>query len=275
MAASPGRLFVPCVTVTRLVNLAYIENGAPLLNGAGLMQFLNDESVRIKGGPAWGRSEKFTIEAAAAGTTDPAVLKGAMLRTLLEERFQLKVHRVEEEVPMYALTVAKGGLKIQPIGPDGCTPRDPSKPSVPIQQQLAEVRAGGKPVCGTALGGSKGAVSTWDLGGQSLANLASLLAGVMDRHVLDRTGVTGTFNLHFEYAPDATTPSTFAVRGGTPTQVSDSTGSTIFIAMDKQLGLKLEPTKGPREIIVIDRVERPTPDGPARPAPNVKPAGVR
>ena len=118
--SSPGRFVFECGTVERLISTAYVMNGTPLTNQApriGDVQWL-------KGLPGWVRSEKFTIEAKAEGTPDRKVMLGPMLRALLEDRFKLQIHRDTDQAAMYQMTVAKGGMKIQPIGPDGCTTID-------------------------------------------------------------------------------------------------------------------------------------------------------
>src|SRR5262249_10312566 len=119
--ATPGRVIIECITLQRMIYFAYAGIGSmdhPLLNDHPA----NPNHVR--GGPGWLDSDMFTIEATAEGITDRTVMMGPMLRALLEERFHLKTHRATEEVPMYALTVAKGGLKIKPLGPGGCTSFD-------------------------------------------------------------------------------------------------------------------------------------------------------
>src|SRR6185436_2692616 len=73
----------------------------------------------VIGGPSWIRSERYTIEGSADSVQNPD-LRGAMMRSLLEERFKLRVRRGEDDVPMYALKVAPGGLKIKPMAPSDC-----------------------------------------------------------------------------------------------------------------------------------------------------------
>src|SRR5262249_31712954 len=124
-----------------------------------------------------------------------------MLRALLEERFKLKTHRELEDVPMYTMTVAKGGLKIKPIGEKGCTSFDVAK-NLSRDEMLALDRSS-TPVCGnfTSLGNQY--KRTWTLGGITLAKFANqTLSGVLDRHVMDKTGVTDMFNIHLEFGYD-------------------------------------------------------------------------
>src|SRR5262249_37406862 len=152
---------------------------------------------RIRGGPEWIRKDRFMIEAKTAVSTgaagreavpERAVMMGPMLRALLEDRFKLTLHReVQDDVPMYALTVAKSGLKIKPAGPDSCTPPDPNRTErYSMQDEIATVRKGGKPVCGHGImGGPVGPNNALVLNGQTMAGVARFLSGIMDRHVLD------------------------------------------------------------------------------------------
>ncbi len=173
-----------------------------------------------------------------------------MLRALLEERFRLKVHREFEEAPMYALTVAKGGFKVPPMKDGDCTTDPP-----PMRGLLP----GEKPTCGTLFMTWTGGNRDLRFTGDTLSDLARSLGGGMDRYVIDKTGIEGRFILHLTYSPDENTPN---MPFGTPIRperaADDPPGVSIFTALQEQLGLKLEPTKGPREFLVIDHVERPS-----------------
>jgi uncharacterized protein (TIGR03435 family) len=258
-----------CMRPAILVNTAYVEYGDrrdpdplhawPAFGGA-LFNGLATEPQKVRGGPAWAYSDRYTIEAKAEGTVEQAVMLGPMLRALLEERFQLKVHRDVEDVPMYALTVAKGGLKIKPMAPGGCIAREPGK--APTPEAMAAGQAAGLPLCGWWRGAEHGPNRIWDFGGQDISQVAVALSTDLNRHVIDRTGITGKFNLHFEYLLDDTTP------GSRPRPVRDVAtdippAASVFAALEQQLGLKLEPFRGPRGFVVIDRLERPSPDLPA------------
>jgi uncharacterized protein (TIGR03435 family) len=99
----------------------------------------------------------------------------------------------------------------------------------------------------------------WVLGGATLNGLAVVLSCVLNRNVLDKSAISSKFNIHLEYTPDETTPDQFAALAGIPPQPRDSTGGpNIMTALQEQLGLKLESTKGPHEYIVIEHVERPS-----------------
>ncbi len=251
---SIGRITFECMTVQQMITLAYDRLGERVLNAAGRSP--SDPDI-LRGGPPWVRRDKYRIDAKAEGTPDSKVMMGPMLRVILEDRFQLKLRRETEEVPMYALTVGKSGLKIrplgiQPVGADGCRQRTPED-TFTYEQVLAHIRAGEKPYCGVS-GGSEGPNIIWDFGGSTLANFAGILSGNLDRHVLDKTGIEGRFNIHLEFIRDENTSPHF---GDPVEQPEISPGASIFTAVES-LGLKLEATKGPRGYLVIDVIERPS-----------------
>ncbi len=257
-STSPGRLNIPCMNVQELIYLAYAGFGATpnerLLNNAG-----NREGASpVKGGPAWVRSgsEKYAIEAKAEGAPDRRQMMGPMLRALLAERFKLKTHRETEQAPMYALTVANGGLKVAPMKEGECTndPPDPPRPRQPHE----------KPRCGSLQMLTENGIRTLTYAKTTLADFARSLSQGMDRYVLDRTGVAGDFILRLAYLPDDSMPNGVfnpPVRG--EPSPDDPAGVSIHTALQEQLGLKLEPVRGPREVIVIDHVERPSPNSVA------------
>jgi uncharacterized protein (TIGR03435 family) len=265
--ASPGRLDVTCGSILTMVSFAYIGHGSPLLNSVGGPM---REAEEIQGVPKWALAARYTIHAetddpVANGPTQRApgergaplpaamLLYGPMLQGLLEERFQLKIRRVTEEAPMYALTVAKGGLKLKPIKAGDCAPlgKGPGfRWFGPDDRQS----------CNWVSWPSSGPNRTLVAGGITMERLAaSLTSSVVGRKVFDRTGITGLFPIHLEYAPDENTrclePAEFcAVDPNSDIPLA----ATIFTALEQQLGLKLEAIKGPREHIVIDSVERPS-----------------
>lgn len=248
---SPGRFTIECGTVERLISNAYVLNGDPLAN----QQARIGDIEWLKNVPSWLRSEKFTIEAKAEGTPDRKVMLGPMLRNLLEDRFKLKIHRENDERPVYVMTVAKGGLKIVP---DTCEERDPDGPG-PGRDYAAALAAGAKPICGVMnMMGTPG-LRKWTIGGATLEHFASTLSTTMDYFVIDKTGVADKFNIHLEFAPDEHVPGGDK-RYGPPTSFPEPDGPTIFKALEQQLGLKLDLTKGAHGFLVIDHIERPTPN---------------
>ncbi len=243
-ALSPGRVRTGCTALaytdnTGLIERAYVRfaDGHPHPSGM----------VPITGGPAWIHSERFDIEATAEGHASEEIMQGPMLQALLEDRFQLKVHRETREVPVYALTVEQGGSGLKPFMEGSCIPM-PLKfplPALAPGQQYCKVRVGIWP-------------PTVDAQGATLGEFSQLLDLVLDRPVIDRTGSSAKFDIHLEYAPDWTTPR--YLRGGDLARFAQAglhpAAPSIFDAI-QQLGLKLQPAKGPRDFLVMDHVERP------------------
>ena len=183
-AASPGRLHIECMSVEQLINVAYITNGERLLNDdPGYVQWPPDggqaafvrPTERIRGGPGWAHTDKYTIEAKAEGTPDRKTMNGPMLRALLEDRFQLKIHRdADEGAAMYALTVAKGGPKVKPWGAeDECTEWDRTQRAPPMKEVIEMIHRGERPPCGLGvMAGTNGANRTFALNGTPMDAVA-------------------------------------------------------------------------------------------------------
>jgi len=181
-----------------------------------------------------------------------------MLQALLEDRFKVKVHRETREVPVYSLTAMKSP-KLKPFEEGSCAVLDFSKPPVLVP--------GEKPIpfCGLSMRRRKELNVTWEVHGGSLDDLARALGSDLDRIVINKTGITGKFDFYMEFVPDETTAGLNSLRVGggepafpQPASTDPPGGPSIFTAIQEQLGLKLESAKGPREFLVIDRVERPT-----------------
>ena len=188
---------------------------------------------RIYGKPNWLDSVRYDVIANAAQDDRPAPpqLSGQptelqqMMQTLLADRFKLVIHRETRELPLYALVVAKGGAKIRLTeAPDvmGQTPF-----SVPGRGRLV----------GTQV---------------SAEMLAKVLSDQLGHTVQDQRGLKGVFDFKLEWEPDALS----AGPDGVPVSANLRTGSSLFTAIQDQLGLKLEGRKGPVEVFVIDRIER-------------------
>lgn len=197
----------------------------------------------LSGAPSWLHTERYDVEAEAGTNISPEDLRPEV-QTLLEDRLQLKWHRATRTLPIYVLTVAEAG-KLHRTG-DDCGPLSDS-PSPPPSFQPDRVPA---PPCGYFF------AFPGHLRGQKLspAGIADLLSAVTDRKVLDKTGLTGNFDVRLDYTPEqisATPPGVFY-------PPIDPNGPSLFSAVNEQLGLKLESQKGPVEIVVIDHVERPS-----------------
>jgi uncharacterized protein (TIGR03435 family) len=196
-------------------------------------------NFQVTGGPGWIDSERYNIDAKAEGAPsfnqEYVALQYQRLQTLLRDRFNLTIHRETKELPVYALTVAKGGPKLQQ---PNCVQREPGDFTV----------APGK-YCGL-IGGSM-ATGRLQASSTTMANLARFLSSMLSRTVVDKTGIAGEFDLQLTFSPDrpAVPP---------PDAAGADLGPDFFTAMQEQLGLKLESAKGPVEVLVIDRVERPS-----------------
>ena len=193
---------------------------------------------RISGGPGWMGSDRYDVEAKTEGAPN-LDQKKLMIQTLLEDRFRLKVHMETRQLPIYALTVAKGGLKLQPVKEGSCIPRDPGNPTPPQGKTLTDY-------CGLVVSMGRGQM---ELGGAGMVDLARSLTRLTGRTVVDETGIKSVFAIHLTFSSDDAAPENPPADASTP---------SIFTAVQEQLGLKLESARGPVEVLVIDHVEKPS-----------------
>jgi len=222
-----GRLKEINVTLKSLISTAY-----------GVRDF------QISGGPGWIDSDRYDIEAKAANGSGKQMV-GPMLAALLADRFALRLHRETKTLPVYELTVAKTGLKLQPAKEGSCITPDPNNPMQP-GQKITET-------CGYHVLGR----NRFDATKVSLADLAIAFSRVLGRTVIDKSGRTEGFDIHLTFAPYETAPR--SERPGDPDRQANPTDAPdLFAAVQEQLGLKLESTKGPVEVLVIDHAEKPS-----------------
>lgn len=228
-SATLGRLSLECITLQDLIEYAYGVWGDEA--------HPSPKHVDVGGGPGWVSSDRYSILATAPSNPPRGQMNGPMLRALLEDRFKLTVHREPKTVPVYALTLAKGQLKLKPAQPGRCLQSDPS--------QVPPALEPGQPpavVCGRPIPAPHDGNVIFDVSGISIADFADgFLSRIMDRIVIDRTGQAGLFDFHFEFTPDGSTP----LGSQRPALAPTPTGLSIFTAMEEQLGLKLEPRKLP------------------------------
>jgi uncharacterized protein (TIGR03435 family) len=203
---------------------------------------------QVSGVQPWMESDHFDIQATSASDATVKQVEGPMLRALLEDRFHLKVHREMMERPVYDLIQEKGGVKM-PLSKEGsCTPYAmDSPPPIPAQDAPRPTYCGFPRLAGDGL--------NWTLEGKgvTVGKLAATLSrSGLDRPIVDRTRLTGGFDLNLKWTAD--------VSEGSPGSGAtiDPTGPSIFTALREQLGLKLESAKEPVEILVIDHVEQPS-----------------
>jgi uncharacterized protein (TIGR03435 family) len=195
---------------------------------------------QIIGGPDW-LKESYDITAKVGselqGKSQAELLRAQplLVQSLLEDRFKLKVHRETRDLQRYALVLAK---KDGTLGPQ----LRRSRLDCNVDFTQCSVRA------------SQGQFAS---GGTQLIALVNFLASaVVQTVVVDRTGLDGRFEMNLEWTPDRTL---LPLTGDTPAPPSLDKPS-IFVALQEQLGLKLEPERGPVAVVVIDHVERPTED---------------
>jgi uncharacterized protein (TIGR03435 family) len=191
-----------------------------------MVRFAYDvRDIQISGGPAWFDSDHWDI-AATAGREISEDERLRMLQRLLVERFQMTIRREMKELPVYALLVGKNGSKLKQ-----------STAGNPERIELDASRTGFHHMIGESV---------------TISTIAKVLFREVGRIVIDRTGLTGSFDYQLEWVPDAASMPT--INGVKPEGSTE--GPSIFTAVQEQLGLKLESTKGPVEILVIDRAEK-------------------
>jgi uncharacterized protein (TIGR03435 family) len=173
---------------------------------------------------------------------DPARLA---MRALLADRFKLQLHRDTKQVDVYALVLVKPGA----VGPA----LKPSTQDCAAQAEASRRNNGVLPP-GASFCGFSGGSGRIKFGGLPSSQIAAALNNYAGRTVVDRTGLTGSWEFELTFAPEGGP----GPPGVDPPAPSDA--PSLFTALEEQLGLKLESVKGPVEVLVIDHVEKPTPD---------------
>ena len=263
---APGRRFTPLSggpgtkSPTRLAGTTSLK--------ALLMRAYAVKSYQVSG-PAWMDTELYEI----AAKIPPGATKeqlALMVQDLLMERFHLAVHRETKEVPMYALRVGKNGPKLKESDPaaaaedeKAAAEGDLPRPSVTMGKDgFPEIPADAKmpPVFTLSLADAEFTRIKWFARHQTMDQLADMIGGNVNRPVKNLTELEGQydFTLAFESEPlafaRAARPAG-ALPDGAPPAPAD-TGPTIFAAVQEQLGLRLEQTRGPVEMLVVDRLEK-------------------
>lgn len=201
----------------------------------------------IVGGPGDLLAERYDIQARLPDTA-PDGQHFAMLRSLLAERFGLRVHTETRPTPLYALTFAREDRR---LGPDlrhtridcNAERERARRNGQPFTTETAPRDARGRSVCWGTSTGIPGAQTLRNVG--PLADLVRTVQGFVDRPITDATGLDGVFEWQLVFASGAQ---------------DNPDVSSVFTAVQEQLGLKLEPRTGPFDVLVIDAVARPTPD---------------
>jgi uncharacterized protein (TIGR03435 family) len=198
-----------------------------------LIQFVyNLQSLDlISGLPGWANSASFDVQAKMDEDVMATLNKlpkkeqwaqrQAMMLALLADRFQLKVHHETKDLPIYSLSIAKGGSKLKPADPN-----DPRGNSMSYGNGQLTLQAA------------------------PLENLVDFLSWTLHRKVVDNTGLSGNYDTTLRWSSDEV--------ASTPQDPAANSAPSLFTALQEQLGLKLESTKGPVDTIVVDHVEKPS-----------------
>jgi uncharacterized protein (TIGR03435 family) len=198
---------------------------------------------QVSGGPAWTASTRFDIDAkedpalgeklAKLSSEERGEQLRQMLRGLLAERFKLQVHHEKSELAIYELVVAKSGSKLMPSAG-----LPSSKDADNVAKPRSWIRFAGKGLLeGTAADA------------QMLVTVLSMQPEIGSRLVIDKTGLSGKYDFTLKWTPDVG-------EGANP--ASPDTGPSLFTALQEELGLRLQPTKAPVDVIAIDQVQLPT-----------------
>jgi uncharacterized protein (TIGR03435 family) len=233
-----GRLTAAGATVKTLICTAY-----------GISDF------QVLGGPEWIDSDRYDVEATPGAaleeqlqkmTSDQSTLvKHQMLQTLLAERFKLTLHHDTKELPIYALVVAKGGSKLQETKPDDANPDAANAPAHPSGKGRMRMSFQSTAIELTATG-------------MAMDGLARQLASQLHSTVQNQTGLKGIYDFTLHFTPEDAPMDASEPGGGANASLADNSGTSIFAAVQDQLGLKLESKKGPVEVVVVDHVDKPS-----------------
>jgi uncharacterized protein (TIGR03435 family) len=241
--SSPGRLSIGCALLadtdnTGLIQQAYNRYAAGHLTSFGV--------IPIEGGPDWIHSETFEIDAKSDGHPSIQMMLGPMMQAILQDRFKLRIHRETRQGPVYELALGKGSPKLKPLQDGSCTP--------PLVGHPLPALAPGQRLCRNAV-----SPRSVDFEGGTLSMFAGLLGLILDRPVIDKTGITNYFEIRLKFSPDDSAASRLATADpGSPAAVSSPDAPGIFQAIQEQLGLRLVPAKGPVNVLLIDHIERPS-----------------
>jgi uncharacterized protein (TIGR03435 family) len=244
ITSSPDGLFIATnYPLKALIMYAYRVRDYQLLGGTGWIETAGWEiQARAPGGivqvPVW-----------PIDITQPDPM-GLMLQSLLEERFQLRIHREKKEAPVYELVVQRGGTKIRL-----------SNDQSPVSRQTAP--AGIPPLPGTGSpplprGGfrisTRELSRTFEASAVALSVLMNSLENELNRPIIDKTDLKGLYDINLQWSlDDIRTP---AGINGPPTVNAPS----LFTALQEQLGLRLVSSRGPVDVVVIDKAEKPSPN---------------
>ncbi len=220
-----GRYTATAVTVATLLRTAY-----------------RIQDYQLVGAPAWISTKRYDIAAKVDDNLAPT--QQVFLRALLKDRFNLVVRNETRELPIFALVPARSDGKLGPqLIKSGFDCAAYAASQHPLPQPNATQKSGAPPCATSARTGALSAKAI------PMTQLATSLAFFVHRFTIDKTGLTGVFDVELTWTPEQNSPV------NTP---DDSAGLSIFTALQEQLGLKLVPEKGPVDVLVVDRISEPS-----------------
>jgi uncharacterized protein (TIGR03435 family) len=242
-----------------------LESSVPV--GVLLRQALQKPDYQMVGAPGWINTERYSIRATVPAGTPPSAMSVMMLN-LLRDRFQLATHLETREQPIFHLVMARSDGRLSP---------DLKPTSADCQATIAERQAtakrGGPPAPLPGMPGGPplpdpngpqpcgfGNTSPGRLAqsGRLIAQFVPTLSDLTARPVIDKTGLTGLYDFTLKFAYEGRMPGLMGPLGGEPAPTVDPDAPSLSAAVQEQLGLKLEGARGPVEVVVIDKFEKPT-----------------
>jgi len=227
----PNNSAVPIMQDLRIDGRRFVTRNSSL---GDLIAFAYRVQVKqIVGAPDWLNQDRYDLTGVPGGQDTPSMTQvGVMVQRLLEDRFKLKFHHETREMPAYVLTVAKNGPKLTPPASPGPLPTIGFRPA-------------------------PNGLTLLDLNGTLSAFASVLQIMVLDRPVVDQTGIAGRFDVQVTFTPD---DYEFKGQRMVPPMDPASAAPSLFDAVQQQLGLKLSTQKAQVDVISIDHVEKPSPN---------------
>ena len=258
----PGQGFLPFRLQGGRFSMGGMTVGSLITLGYGIQRY------QLVGGPNWMNTDRFDINAVAEDVPPQPPTPGTpnrmqlLVRSLLKERFALKTHNETRELPLSYLVMAredrKLGERLRPSTIDcralmaerAKAAKEGAPPVPPAPPKPGEI-----PPCGM-----RGGLGQITAGSMALSNFAQMLGSMLNRPIYDRTNLTGNFDIQLEYTPDQMPQIPPGVTLPPGLTLPSPDGPSLNTALQEQLGLKLDATRGPVDVLVIDSVEQPTPD---------------
>jgi len=256
---SPARLRIGCSTAENSILAAYVvyPGGRPLPRGLSVADALFDAGASVQNGPSWLRSMRFTIEATTKVPTSVEEMRGPLIQRVLNDRFKLRAHEASRDMAVYELVQDKGGAaEFKPAQPGSCFEMDATK--------TPPTAHGGKappPICGGFRRSEAGGVDGYHV---TIASICRAVSNGLNKPVVDKTGLTGLYDVHLEVAFEQlpVVRGMFRNRPQPPdssvSEAADSDGGGSVFAAMRKLGFRLQSAKGVAKVIVIDHIELPS-----------------